>query len=576
MSRNSITVAKPKKSYRKALGYLFACLLLGGILWLEGLIFLASDPLGLLQEGEVVWLPLNWSPEQWLEMLHPVHSFTYYLFWWVLARRLLYYTLSFIFWCYFAIFVYLKNSWAIERLKFFAGFLFLGPVWVSLHTWYYFDTEVVGFQFVYRTPLIEALNIEFIVGLDGVVITFLLLTTFIMMLCWFAAAPISTNYLEFVGCLLFIEVFLILTFSVLDLFLFYIFFESVLIPMFILIGFWGARERKIRAAYYFFLYTLAGSLLMLFGILYIYILTGTTDFEVLLNTQFTQNQQLKLWACFFIPFAVKIPMFPFHIWLPEAHVEAPTVGSMILASLLLKLGGYGFLRFTLPLFPLASQYYNPLVSTLALLSIVYASLVTIRQIDLKRIIAYSSIAHMNLIVLGLFSYTQQGIDGAIYLMIAHGVVSTGLFFCVGVLYDRHHTRLLQYYGGLAQTMPIFATLFFVFTLANMGFPATANFIGELLIFVGLFESNSMIMVLAGTGIVFSAVYSIWLYNRLMFGALKLKYLGATSFRRFYDLTFREKYILSYLSVYVILLGLFADPLTELTRIPVALILLRVC
>jgi len=315
---------------------------------------------------------------------------------------------------------------------------------------------------------------------------------------------------------------------------------------------------------------------MLFGILYIYTITGTTSFEVLLYTKFTAEQQYKLWFCFFIPFAIKIPMFPFHIWLPEAHVEAPTVGSMILASLLLKLGSYGFLRFTLPLFPLGSLYYNPLVYSLAVLSVVYASLVTIRQIDLKRIIAYSSIAHMNLIVLGLFSYTQQGIDGAVYLMLSHGIVSTALFFCVGVLYDRHHTRLLKYYGGLAQVMPIYAMFFFFFTLANMGFPGTSNFIGELLILVGIFEKNSTIMFLSGTGIVLSAIYSIWLYNRIIFGSLKLQYFSYKSLRNFKDLTYMEKFILSSLTVQMFMLGLHSNVITELTKTPVSMILLSVC
>lgn len=479
-------------------------------------------------------------------------------------------------WLYRDIFLYFKNHNPLERWRALSGLLFLLPIIFSLHVWFYYDLEDTNFQFIKRFCLIKKFNVDFVIGLDGISVCFILLTAFIMMLCWFAGLQIRTHYKEFIFCLILIELFLILSFIMLDLFFFYVVFESVLIPMFVIIGFWGSRERKIRAAYYFFLYTLFGSLFMLFGILYIYTITGTTDIEVLLASRFTANQQYKLWFCFFIPFAIKIPMFPFHIWLPEAHVEAPTVGSMILASLLLKLGGYGFLRFTIPMFPLASIYYRPLVYSLAVVSVIYASLVTISQIDLKRIIAYSSVAHMNLIVLGLFSYSQQGLDGAIYLMVGHGIVSTALFFCVGVLYDRHHTRLLQYYGGLAQVMPIYAMFLFFFTLANMGFPGTSNFIGELLILVGIFEKNTIIMIFAGTGIIFSAIYSIWLYNRIIFGSLKLQYFTYDSFQNFIDLSFMEKFILTCLTLQMFALGLHSNIITDLTRTPVSSILLSVC
>lgn len=278
--------------------------------------------------------------------------------------------------------------------------------------------------------------------------------------------------------------------------------------MFVIILVWGSGERRIKASYYLFIYTVACSIFMLIAIILIYIQTGTTSFEILFNLSLSNKKQIILWACFFLGFAVKIPMFPVHIWLPEAHVEAPTEGSVILASLLLKLGGYGFIRIALPLFPIANLYFAPFVYTLSAIGVVYASLTTIRQIDLKKIIAYSSVAHMSLVVLGIFSFNLQGIQGAIFLMLAHGIVSGGLFFMVGILYDRYHSRLLEYYGGLVQIMPIYSVFFLILIFANMSLPGTCNFVGELLIFVGIFQQNTVIAFFAGIGIVLSAVYSI--------------------------------------------------------------------
>jgi len=349
------------------------------------------------------------------------------------------------------------------------------------------------------------------------------------------------------------EILLVLTFVTIDLFYFFVLFESLLIPMFILIGGWGARTRKIKAAYYFFLYTLFGSLFMLFGMIYLYQVTGSLNYYVLLSENLDIKTQKLLWLCFFLAFAVKMPLFPFHIWLPEAHVEAPTVGSMLLASLLLKLGGYGLLRFSLTLLGSASVFFTATVAMLAIAGVVYGSLSTMRQIDLKRIIAYSSVAHMNLVALGIFSFNRVGIEGSIYLMVAHGVVSAALFFCVGVLYDRTHTRLLRYYGGLVTVMPVFAAFFFLFNLANMGFPGTPNFVGELLMLAGVYTLSAFLALPAALGVVFSAAYCTTLFARVDFGPLKTQYI-----RNFIDANRREVTILGSFLGISLFLGVRSD------------------
>jgi proton-translocating NADH-quinone oxidoreductase chain M len=399
----------------------------------------------------------------------------------------------------------------------------------ALFLWIDFDPFLIvtdfnrGFQFFINFSFNTLLGINFVFGLDGFSLLFILLTVFIFTLCSFASFNIKFFQASFFLTLFILEFILILVFSVLDLFIFYVCFEASLIPMFFIVGFWGSRSRKIKAAFYLFLYTMATALLTLISIFYIILQVGSTFYPDLLNYIFSENEQLFLWICLFLTFATKIPMIPFHIWLPEAHVEAPTIGSVILASILLKLGGFGFIRYLLPLFPFATNFYLPFIYTLGICSVIYASFTTIRQIDLKRIIAYSSIAHMNMVVLGIFTTNWQGLEGALYLMIGHGIISSALFFLVGIVYDRYHTRLLRYYGGLIQVMPIFGILFFIFTLGNIGFPGTSNFIGETLILVGIFEKNILIAIFTGFGIILSAVYSLWLYNRLFFGTLKLNY-----------------------------------------------------
>ena len=397
-------------------------------------------------------------------------------------------------------------------------------------------------------------------GVDGISLFLILLTTLLIPLCLLVSwESVKHSVKEYLICFLILESLLILIFSVLDLVLFYVFFESVLIPMFIIIGVWGSRERKVRAAYMLFLYTLLGSLFMLVAIICIYFEAGTTDLQTLLITDFDERRQLLLWLAFFASFAVKVPMVPFHIWLPEAHVEAPTAGSVLLAGVLLKLGGYGFIRFSLPLFPEASVYFTPLVFTLSVIAIIYSSLTTLRQIDLKRIIAYSSVAHMNFVTIGIFSQNIQGLQGSMMLMLSHGVVSSALFMCIGVLYDRHKTRLIKYYGGVVQIMPVFATIFLVFTMANLSLPATSSFVGEFLVLIGAFSSNTLVAFLATTGIITGAAYSLWLYNRVVFGNLKVTYIN-----HFYDITRRELFTFTPLLILTIYMGIypsiFLDPM----------------
>lgn len=404
-----------------------------------------------------------------------------------------------------------------------------------LVVWICFQKSSSNFQFLTKIFWLPSLNLNLTLGIDGISLFFLLLTTLLIPICIFISwNSIIYKVEEYLIAFLFLEFLLIGTFCILDLLLFYIFFESVLIPMFLIIGIWGSRERKILASYYFFLYTLFGSILMLLSVLYIYYQVGTTDYEILLTFSFSEIEQKILWITFFLAFAAKVPMLPVHLWLPEAHVEAPTSGSVILAGVLLKLGTYGFIRFSIPLLPKASFYFSPLVYTIAATGIIYTSFTAIRQSDFKRIIAYTSIAHMNLVMLGIFSFNTVGLEGAIFQSLSHGFVASALFLIIGVVYERYHTRIVKYYSGLVVLMPLYITIFLFFTLANIAFPGTSSFIGEFLILAGSFKSNTSVTFLGATGIVISGCYSLWLFNRIAFGNLKTQYS-----KKFIDLSPRE-------------------------------------
>lgn len=405
----------------------------------------------------------------------------------------------------------------------------------SLVLWGFFQKSVGSFQFVLNFFWLPLLNLNVSLGVDGISLFFILLTTLLIPLCLLTSwNSVNFNLKEFLIAFLFLDFLLIASFCSLDLLIFYILFESTLIPMFLIIGVWGSRERKVLASYYFFIYTLFGSVLMLLSILYIIYSSGTTNYEILVARSFNTLEQKIMWFTFFLAFASKVPMIPVHLWLPEAHVEAPTAGSVILAGVLLKLGTYGFIRFTLPVFPEACFYFTPFVYTIAAVSVIYTSFTAIRQTDFKRIIAYTSIAHMNLVILGIFSYTNIGIEGAIFQSLSHGFVASGLFLVIGVVYDRYGTRIIQYYGGLAIVMPIYIIIFLFFTLANISFPGTSSFVGEFLILVGSFKVNTTITFLCATGVIIGGVYSLWLFNRIAYGNLKTQYT-----LQFLDLSYRE-------------------------------------
>lgn len=417
--------------------------------------------------------------------------------------------------------------------------------------WVKFDSLNGNIQFVSIIDIFNGTNIYYHIGVDGINIWFILLTAFLIPICLLLNWKNITYRIKENLCLYFLIEFLLFNvFSVLDIFLFYIFFESILIPMFCLIGIWGSRERKIHAAYQFFLYTIIGSVFMLLGLLLIYYQVGSTNWYMLQLVKFSEYREIIIWFLFFIAFSVKIPMFPVHIWLPEAHVEAPTGGSVLLAGILLKMGTFGILRYCIQLLSIGNQYFMPIILMLSILGIIYGSLTTIRQIDLKKAIAYSSVAHMSFVTLGMVIVNLYTIEGALYMMIGHGLVSSALFICIGIIYDRYHTRILTYYGGLVYGMPLFAIIFYYCTLSNINFPGTCNYIGELLISIGVLNYSFYIIFLANIGMILGAIYAVWLYNRIFFGIVKSKLF-------FCDINRREFFVLLPLLIGILGFGFFS-------------------
>ncbi|MCI0735654.1 MAG: NADH-quinone oxidoreductase subunit M [Beijerinckiaceae bacterium] len=427
---------------------------------------------------------------------------------------------------------------------------------LSVYVYFQFDPSTSAFQFVEEKSWFGN-GLIYKMGVDGISFPFVLLTTFLLPICILASwQSIQFRVKEYMVAFLVLETLMTGVFCALDLVLFYLFFEGGLIPMFLIIGIWG-HARRVYASFKFFLYTLAGSLLMLLAVMAMYGVAGTTDITVLLQTHFPSSMQKWLWLAFFASLAVKTPMWPVHTWLPDAHVEAPTAGSVILAGILLKMGGYGFIRFSLPMFPDASAFFAPLVFALSVVAIIYTSLVAMVQEDMKKLIAYSSVAHMGFVTMGLFSVTAQGVQGAVFQMISHGLVSSALFLCVGVLYDRMHTRDIAAYGGLVYHMPVYAAVFMIFTLANVGLPGTSGFIGEFLTLIGTFKINSWVALLATTGVILSAAYALFLYRRVIFGVLEKPSLAAMS-----DLSWREAAVFAPLVLLTILYGVYPSPVLD--------------
>ena len=430
---------------------------------------------------------------------------------------------------------------------------------ISLVIWGNFDTNTAGFQFVEKAEWLGT-GINYHMGVDGISVLFVVLTAFLMPICILASwDAIQTRVREYMIAFLILETMMIGVFCALDFVLFYLFFEGGLIPMFLIIGVWGGA-RRIYSSFKFFLYTFLGSVLLLLALIYMYFEVGTTDIPTLMTHDFGADVQTWLWLAMFASFAVKMPMWPVHTWLPDAHVEAPTAGSVILAGVLLKMGGYGFLRFSLPMLPLASEQFAPLVFGLSVVAVIYTSLVALMQEDMKKLIAYSSVAHMGFVTIGIFTFNNQGIEGGIFQMLSHGIVSAALFLVVGVVYDRIHSREIVRYGGLVNRMPIYAFTFMVFMLASVGLPGTSGFVGEILVLVGAFQVNTWVATLAATGLILGAAYMLWLYRRVIFGKLEKDDLQSIA-----DMNGREIAVFAPLIVLTILMGVYPQPFLDVIQ-----------